>query len=252
MRFYYYMITNEKNGSFYIGITTDYDKREKQHFEKLSRNQHPNYKIQQDYNLYGREAFAFEIIDTFDGTEDEAYQKEYELIQKLDATSSYNILKGGQINPVYTPAVLAKIKQSHQAKYDNILQYQFDGKQFHLINEFGSIRDAAKLTDSDFRAVQNSIKTTQAHHNFYWVKSSEKQVWLEKFLKRHTCCVGKINEETGLIEDSALTIKEFATKYNTTYSKIYHSLCRNDRCEKRYKFIRITANEFAEINKLSL
>ena len=29
MKFYYYKITNIENGSFYIGITTDYTKREK-------------------------------------------------------------------------------------------------------------------------------------------------------------------------------------------------------------------------------
>lgn len=38
----------------------------------------------------------------------------------------------------------------------------------------------------------------------------------------------------------------------TTYDKIYHSLKRGDRCERKYKFIRITANQFAEINNLSL
>ena len=54
------------------------------------------------------------------------------------------------------------------------------------------------------------------------------------------------------IEDTALTIKEFAERYNTTYNKIYHSLKRDDRCERKYKFIRITANQFAEINNLSL
>ena len=104
----------------------------------------------------------------------------------------------------------------------------------------------------DFRAIQNSLKTTQAHHNYYWVKENEKEKWLNIFLKRHTCCVAKINEQTKEIEDTALTIKEFAERYNTTYNKIYHSLKRDDRCERKYKFIRITAKQFAEINNLSL
>ena len=252
MKFYYYKINNIENGSFYIGITTDFIKRKKQHFDQLSRGVHPNYKMQQDYNIYGKDSFIFNVIDSYEGDEEEAYKKEYELIQTTNATSSYNILEGGHLNPVYSPQALAKIKESHQAKYDNILQYSFDGKQFKLINTFGSLRDAAKLTKSDFRAIQKCVANAQSHHEYYWIKENEKEQWLQTFLKRYACCVAKINEQTNEIEDTALTIKEFAVKYNTTYNKIYHSLKRGDRCERKYKFIRITANQFAEINNLSL
>ena len=65
MKFYYYKISNIKNGSFYIGITTDYLKRKKQHFSNLECKIHPNYKMQKDYDIYGREAFIFEIIDEY-------------------------------------------------------------------------------------------------------------------------------------------------------------------------------------------
>ena len=40
MKFYYYKISNIKNGSFYIGITTDYIKRKKQHFNNLKNKSH--------------------------------------------------------------------------------------------------------------------------------------------------------------------------------------------------------------------
>ncbi len=252
MKFYYYKISNIENGSFYIGITTDYLKREKQHFNKLKNNVHPNYKLQNDYNIYGKEKFIFEVIDNFEGTKEEAYQKEYNLIQKYKATNSYNILEGGHLNPVYSQQCLSKIKESHQKKYDNILQYKFNGKSFELIESFGSIRDAAKLTNSDFRGIQKVLQNAQSHHDYYWVKENEKEEWLKTFLKRFKCCIAKVNEETNEIEDTALTIQEFAEKYNTTYNKIYASIRQNNRCERKYKFIRITANQFAEINKLSL
>lgn len=252
MKFYYYQITNIENGSFYIGITTDFQKRKKQHFKNLKNHSHPNYKIQEDYDKYGEQAFKIEVIEEFEGTNDDAYFKEYELIQEKQATNSYNILEGGHLNPVYSSQCIQKIKQSHQKKYDNILQYDFNGKQFHLVNSFGSLRDAAKLTNSDFRAIQKCVQNTQAHHNYYWVKDQDKEKWLNRFLQRHTLCVAKINEENGQIEDTALTIQEFALKYNTTYEKIYSSIRQNNRCERKYKFIRITADQFAEINNLSL
>lgn len=252
MKFYYYKITNIENGSFYIGITTDYIKREKQHFSQLETGKHQNYKMQTDYNLYGKNAFKFEVFDQLEGTEEEGYAYEYFLIQKNNATNSYNILEGGKLNPVYSPQVIDKLKKTHQEKYDNILQYSFDGKHFELVAVHQGFRDACRNTDADFRAIQNSVKTGNAHHNYYWVKESEKKEWLDIFLKRFTLCVAKVNETTGEIEDTALTIREFAEKYNTTYQKIYASILQNNRCERKYKFIRITAKQFAEINKISL
>lgn len=252
MKFYYYKITNIKNGRFYIGITINPHKRQLTHFNNLQKHIHPNYKMQADYDQYGKDNFVFDVIDTFEGTADAAYQKEYDLIQQYHATESYNILDGGHSNPVYNEQCLAKLKAAHQKKYDNILQYSFDGKAFTQIQQFGSIRDAARETGCDFRAIQNALKTGQSHHGFYWVKQHDKDHWLQVFLSRFQCCVAKINEEDGTIEDTALTIREFAEKYQTTYWRIYGSICQNNRCERRYKFIRISAAQFAEINHLSL
>lgn len=252
MKFYYYKITNIKNGSFYIGITTNLEQRKHKHLYMLSTHRHPNYKIQRDYDEYGEDSFIFEQIDELDTTKEKAYQHEYNLIQKYHATESYNISEGGLINPVYCPQVIERLKETHQAKYPDILQYKLEDNNFVLVNRYNGLRDAARSKEHDFRAIQKNIKNTQAHHGFYWVEAGKEEEWLEKFLARHTCCVAKVNEETNEIEDTALTIREFAEKYNTTYNRIYASIIQNNRCEKKYKFIRITAKQFAEINNLSL
>ena len=190
MKFYYYKITNIKNGSFYIGITTNYIKRKKQHLNNLKNGTHPNYKIQQDYNLYGIEYFNFEIIDELEGTEEEGYNYEYNLIQKYHATNSYNILEGGKINPVYSPQVVDKLKESHQKKYPNILQYKFDNNRFILVKKYNGLRDATRSGLYDFRAIQRSIKNAQAHHDFYWVQEDNKEKMVKDFLKKAylLCC----------------------------------------------------------------
>lgn len=252
MKFYYYKITNTENGSFYIGITTDYEKRRKQHFYQLEKGTHQNYKMLKDYQQFGSTKFTFEIIDELEGSKEEGYEHEYQLIQQFEATKSYNILEGGKLNPVYSPQVVEKLKKTHQEKYADILQYTFDGKSFRLVARHKGIREAARNTGADFRAIQNSIKTGNAHHDYYWVKDGEQDNWLETFLKRFNLCVAKVNEQTSEIEDTALTIRAFAEKYNTTYQKIYASIIQNNRCERKYKFIRITAKQFAEINKISL
>lgn len=252
MKFYCYKITNIKNGSFYIGITTNLKERKRKHLYMLSTHKHPNYKIQHDYDKYGIDSFIFEQIDELDTTKEEAYQHEHDLIQQYHATEFYNISEGGLINPVYCPQVVEKLKKIHQEKYLDILQYKFEDNNFVLVNRYNGLRDVARTKEHDFRAIQKSIKNTQAHHNFYWVEAGKETEWLDKFLAIHTCCVAIINEETGEIEDTALTIREFAQKYNTTYNRIYASIIQNNRCEKKYKFIRITAKQFAEINTLSL
>ena len=224
MKFYYYKIENKINKKFYIGITTKPNDRKHQHFHQLEKGVHNNYKMQKDYNDYGAEAFSFEIIDELEGTKEEGYEHEHQLIQSSRATESYNICEGGLINPVYSPQVIEKLKKTHQEKYDNIFQYSFDGHHFHLIKVHNGIRDACRNTNSDFRGIQNAIKKAQKHHDFYWVKENEKKEWLERFLKRYTCCVAKVNEKTGEIEDSALTIREFADKYDKLMIK-YTVVC---------------------------
>ena len=141
MIFYYYKITNIKNGSFYVGITTDPSKRRTQHFNELKNNRHCNYKMQKDYNKFGEQVFVFEVIETLKTeSKEEAYQHEYNLIQNLQATSSYNILEGGNLNPVYSEQVIEKIKKTHQGKYDNVLQYRFENNSFVLENVYNGLR----------------------------------------------------------------------------------------------------------------
>lgn len=141
------------------------------------------------------------------------------------------------------------MKETHQAKYDNILQYFFDGKKFVLIKVHPGIREACRETGADFRAIQKCVKIAQQHHGYFWVKESEKGPWLKIFLKRYPCSIAKLDLNTGEIIDSALSIREFSNKYGIEYDGLYHRINSNKR-EK--EFLRITPEYFAKINNLSL
>lgn len=54
---------------------------------------------------------------------------------------------------MYCAEVVKKLKETHQKKYDNILQYDFDGYTFKIIAVHGGIRDACRNTGADFRAL---------------------------------------------------------------------------------------------------
>ncbi len=58
-----YKITNLYNGMIYIGSSIDIYRRWYQHKRELRQNIHNNKHLQNSWNLYGEEAFIFEIIE---------------------------------------------------------------------------------------------------------------------------------------------------------------------------------------------
>lgn len=60
---YVYKITNTETGQVYIGSTGDVDQRFKRHKSLLRHNRHENTHMQNSYNLYGKDAFYFEVIE---------------------------------------------------------------------------------------------------------------------------------------------------------------------------------------------
>lgn len=56
-----YKITNKINGKVYIGESLDIYNRWKKHIIDLKNNSHHSYKLQKDWNIYGKNNFKFEI-----------------------------------------------------------------------------------------------------------------------------------------------------------------------------------------------
>lgn len=83
-----YKITNPINGKFYIGSTTEYDRRYKEHYNLLRNNIHYNINLQSDYNEYG-EVFTFEVIEVV-GNKEQLIEREQYYLDTL--RPDYNIL----------------------------------------------------------------------------------------------------------------------------------------------------------------
>ena len=60
-----YIIRCTINNSVYIGQTRFDLTRAAEHFTALRTNNHHNYKLQNDYNLFGDEAFYFKRVKSF-------------------------------------------------------------------------------------------------------------------------------------------------------------------------------------------
>jgi group I intron endonuclease len=61
-----YIIVNLINKKVYIGESLDIYRRWEEHEEDLNNNKHHSYKLQQDWNTYGKEEFKFEIVEEID------------------------------------------------------------------------------------------------------------------------------------------------------------------------------------------
>lgn len=59
-----YKITNVINNKIYIGSSNNVYKRKNEHFSSLKANTHCNKHLQRAYNIYGKDNFKFEIIET--------------------------------------------------------------------------------------------------------------------------------------------------------------------------------------------
>lgn len=58
-----YQIRNTKNGKVYVGSAVNLRKRFLKHKSYLSRNVHPNARLQSAANKYGLESFSFELLE---------------------------------------------------------------------------------------------------------------------------------------------------------------------------------------------
>lgn len=87
-----YKIVNIINGKFYIGSSRAIPSRWKAHRYALRKGTHKNYKLQDDWNLYGEDAFSWTIL--YDGlTLEDARLKEEEILEPLmnEQDSVYNL-----------------------------------------------------------------------------------------------------------------------------------------------------------------
>lgn len=90
-----YKITNTKNGKVYIGQSVRIKKRFEEHKKKLRTNNHINCYLQDDWNIYGEDAFTFEVVQKCRSVYlDEIEHHLIKEYQSTDRKKGYNISAG--------------------------------------------------------------------------------------------------------------------------------------------------------------
>lgn len=88
-----YCIRNKMNNKVYVGKTVDFAGRKTTHLHELRKNQHHSKHLQKSWNLYGKDSFTFEVLETSIPLE-VLHVKEAEWCLKLNALNpdlGYNI-----------------------------------------------------------------------------------------------------------------------------------------------------------------
>lgn len=95
MKCYIYKIVNQITNEKYVGQTTNFSRRKKDHLSALRNNKHINPKLQNAWNKYGEDSFYWEY-KSYDLTKEELDNLEIETIEIENSyTNGYNLTKGG-------------------------------------------------------------------------------------------------------------------------------------------------------------
>lgn len=113
MKFYIYAIKNLINNKIYIGSTKSFQSRKYFHFYQLKHGTHHSSHLQKAYDKYGKEQFAFELIEEniIDNRKDrELYY--INLYNSFDRKCGYNIYEPNDNKFKCSQETKNKIQQS--------------------------------------------------------------------------------------------------------------------------------------------
>lgn len=145
--FYIYKATNKINGKSYIGQTTNFAKRKRDHINVRDGRRDPNSIFHRAIDKYGKENFTWEILAIIPG-KSLANAYECEMIRKYNSYKpfGYNMTKGGDGGSMWNaiPVVCLTLNGKFVKKYDSASEAKEDG--FYYGGVLKSCRDQRSQT----------------------------------------------------------------------------------------------------------
>ena len=127
---YIYVIRNTKNGKVYIGQTRYKELRFEQHIKSLKLNKHFNYKLQEDFNTFGEDAFTYRILEVVQ--DKESYKREDYWINSyggIDNVMVYNMQTSHIKNSDYRQRKSIAYTGNHPNHFKGMTHKEIYGEQ---------------------------------------------------------------------------------------------------------------------------
>lgn len=165
--YFIYKITNTVNGKSYVGVTNSPKRREYEHF-----NGHGSSLVHLAIEKYGKECLTFELLH--EGSKEDMYLKEKDLVSEHLAPKGYNICVGGLGG---SPKGSNSGEKNNQAKLseEDILyirarasmfeDYQLRREILRLSDELGVIPKTIRnvVTGRTWKSVGGAVKQLKTH-----------------------------------------------------------------------------------------
>ena len=91
-----YCIENNIDGKKYIGQTSNFESRRRSHLYELRKNNHPNKRLQESFNMFGEDTFIFYILERCDQRALDSLERYYiNLFNTMNEDTGYNRESGG-------------------------------------------------------------------------------------------------------------------------------------------------------------
>lgn len=118
-----YAIVNLVNQHFYVGSAVNLKKRNHHHLRDLVTGKHKNAHLQRAYNLYGSDAFRFDILEHVEHV-DNLLTREQHYIDTLNPEYNISRTAGSNFGMSFTPEHRAKISAARRANYGMLEQME--------------------------------------------------------------------------------------------------------------------------------
>lgn len=172
MKCYIYKIINQVTLEKYVGQTTNFSRRKETHVSALNNNHHPNPKLQNAWNKYGKENFIWEV-EKFDLTKEELDKLEIDTIKlEKSFTNGYNLTEGGT---------------GGNTRYNRLINFEqycviyagntkFDGMTAQTGRYYG-------CDSSTISAIKRNVSYDDYRELYNNLSEEEKQKYLNEFIK---------------------------------------------------------------------
>ena len=235
MKAYIYAIKNKKNNKYYVGQKSQKKgKREWKHFDDLKKNKHHSYKLQNDYNLYGKDSFTIIILEEIDDYLIISNRENYWINKLNSIENGYNMMKGG--GGILTPSNKIKLSESHKDIISKRRKLSDNEAMeiYSMIYFYGKIiRPLSKITNYGRDVIKSVLKDYNNVRNIF--DKFDISIKYSIFEKANDKYNFNVKDCTYLpdnifylihyyIKDEVYTKKELSVKFNITNKSINNIL----------------------------